>query len=206
MAHQSPTESAHTAKQLVFLAMMAIIAAVIVFLCGVLVGRGVPLQGGGVATFGDARPGGTDPRAIGGLEDPAAPGEEVVSPLRNLSYFDRLNGVEPEPVPDTLGVPAPAGAGTGTGADTEPGVVATGVDERSFVVQVTALPEASAAADVAARLVASGYPAFVVAPEAGAPAGTYRVRVGPYADRGEVDAVRRRLETEERFETWIIQR
>ena len=204
MAHQSPTESAPTAKQLVFFVMMATVVAVIVFLCGVLVGRGVPLQRGGVAAFDDARPNGIDPPAIGGPEDPAAPGEETVSPLRNLSYFERLSGAGTEPPAETLGAPAPEDAGTGAGAD--PVAVAAESDEGTIVIQVTALAEASAAASVAARLAASGYPAFVVAPKAGAPTGTYRVRVGPYADRREVDTVRRRLETEERLETWIIQR
>ena len=52
MANQGPTESAPSAKQLVFLAMTATVVAVIVFLCGVLVGRGMPARGapGTVAT------------------------------------------------------------------------------------------------------------------------------------------------------------
>ena len=55
-----------------------------------------------------------------------------------------------------------------------------------------------------AGLVAKGYPAVVVDPALGAPVAVYRVRVGPFADRGEADAVRDRLDTEEPFTPFVI--
>ena len=56
---------------------------------------------------------------------------------------------------------------------------------------------------MAQGLVDRGYPAFVVAPVAGAPVQVFRVRVGTYADREEAERVLRRLEEEESFKPWI---
>ena len=42
MASQASNDTTPNAKQLVFLFMAATVVAVVVFLCGVLVGRGVP--------------------------------------------------------------------------------------------------------------------------------------------------------------------
>ncbi|MDG2040818.1 MAG: SPOR domain-containing protein, partial [Ilumatobacter sp.] len=74
-----------------------------------------------------------------------------------------------------------------------------------FVLQVTALRERDQADQVADGLVASGYPAFVVAPDDDAPVLVFQVRVGPYADRAEAEAAGRRLEAEERLRPWVIQ-
>ena len=44
--NHGPSEAAPSAKQLVFLAIMATVVAVIVFLCGVVVGRGTAARRG----------------------------------------------------------------------------------------------------------------------------------------------------------------
>lgn len=178
MATHGPSDAASSAKQRFFLAMLATVVAVIVFLCGVFVGRGVPARrvAGRLAT--EAAPLGAGTRSDGPeiATDPAA---ERSSRLDSLSYFDRLSSIDP--APETL-----AAAG-------------------SWTVQVTALPSGDDAQTVADGLKARGYPAFVVAPPLGAaPGAVYRVRVGPYADRGEADRVRDRLDTEEQFEPSVV--
>ena len=80
MANSGQTESAPSAKQLVFLAMVATAVAVIVFLCGVLVGRGVPLRRGGVAGALEALPRGGPPPPP---PPPPPPGPRLGSACQN---------------------------------------------------------------------------------------------------------------------------
>ena len=204
MANHGPSESAPSAKQLVFLAMMATVVAVIVFLCGVLVGRGMPPRRGLGAGATQAAPSGAGPR----FGVPAiVPDSEAAlgSPLDALSYFDRLSRTDAaaetlvapvrELAPRLGAVPRSSGPQVAAGV---------GAAAALFVVQVTALRSADEARTVAAGLMAKGYPAVVVDPAPGAPAAVYRVRVGPYVDRGEADAVRDRLDTEEPFTPFVI--
>ena len=203
MANHGPSESAPSAKQLVFLAMMATVVAVIVFLCGVLVGRGMPRRAGAVAT--QAAPSGAGTR-FGVPEIASNPEAAQGSPLDALSYFDRLSRTDAEP--ETLVAPAGELAPELAVAPSSPGppsAAGVPVAAGSFVVQVTALRSGDAARTVAAELVAKGYPALVVDPAPGAPRAVYRVRVGPYADKSEADTVRDRLETEEPFTPFVIQ-
>ncbi len=204
MANHGPSESAPSAKQLVFLAMMATVVAVIVFLCGVLVGRGMPPRRGLGAVATQAAPSGAGAR----FGVPAiVPDSEAVpgSPLDALSYFDRLSRTDAatETLVAPVGDLAPqfGAAPSSSGPQVTAGV---GAATASFVVQVTALRSGVEARTVAAGLVGKGYPAVVVDPAPGAPAEVYRVRVGPYADRGEADAVRDRLDTEEPFMPFVI--
>ncbi len=167
MANHGPSESAPSAKQLVFLAMMATVVAVIVFLCGVLVGRGMPRRAGAVAT--QAAPSGAGTR-FGVPEIAPDPEAAQGSPLDALSYFDRLSRTDAAPetpfapaaelAPELGAAPSPPGPPSAAGVP-----VAAG----SFVVQVTALRSGDAARTVAAELVAKGYPAVVVDPAPGAP-------------------------------------
>ena len=177
MATHDPSD-ATSAKQLVFLAMMAMFVAVIVFLCGVLVGRGVSARPvvGRMAT--ETAPGGAGTLGFGVPEIALDPEAEQGSPLDSLSYSDRLSSLDL--APETL-----AAAG-------------------SWVVQVTAPLSAERAQTVKDGLVAKGYRAFVVHPEPGAPDELYRVQVGPYADLGEANTVRDRLETEEQLEPIVV--
>ena len=210
MAIHGPSEAAPSAKQLVFLAMTATVVAVIVFLCGVLVGRGVPARraAGTVAT--EAAPSGAGTVGIGVPEIAPAPEAESGSPLDALSYFDRLSSTDP--ASEALVAPADAAVRKPTAAPgappPAPAIVVDGGAPgaaRAVVVQITALRSHDEARAVADGLVARGYPAFVVAPVPGAPVEVYRVRVGPYADHGEADTVRHRLETEGQFTPFVIQ-
>jgi cell division septation protein DedD len=211
MANSGQTETAPSAKQLVFLAMVATVVAVIVFLCGVLVGRGVPARRSTGMTGAEAVPDNAGAVGIGVPDIAPDPDAASGTPLDALSYFELLNSAEP--ALETLQEPGVAPSQTtlveeGTPAAApvallpEPnGVTATPM----FVLQVTALQDGDEARTVAASLEAGGYPAFVVAPSPGTGGAVYRVRVGPYADPSEAETVRRRLETEEQFRPWVIQ-
>jgi hypothetical protein len=212
MANSGQSESAPSAKQLVFLVMMATVAAIIVFLCGVLVGRG----GGEVVQFNELGPERAGVFGIGELEPALDVETDAASPLDGLTYINRLSGTDPAPERDltrTEVVPAVEIAGNAVPPErldaatpvARERALAVSRDAVSFVVQVTALRGADEAHAVAAGLVARGYPAFVVDPERGAPAAVYRVRVGPYQDRAEAETVRLRLETEEQFKPWVLQ-
>ena len=126
MPSHGPSEAAPSAKQLVFLAIMATVVAVIVFLCGVMVGRGTAARRApAVAT--EAAPG-AGSIGIGVPEIPLDPEAAGGSPLNDLSYFERLSS--PDPAPETLDAAA------------------------VFVVQVTALSSGGEARVVEAGLVA----------------------------------------------------
>lgn len=198
MANNGQTEGTPSAKQLVFLAMIAAVVAVIIFLCGVLVGRGVPARPPtGVDSSGFGALGSAD---SGMAIDPSESG----SPLDDLSYFGRLHSTEP--APERLGRPLDApDRGAAAELDGRTAARIGPADGTAFVLQVTAIMGGAEAGDVAAALVAKGYPAFVVDPTPVMPVAMYRVRVGPYAERGEAERVGHRLETEEQFNPWIIQ-
>jgi cell division septation protein DedD len=98
-------------KQLVFLFMTATVVAVVIFLCGVMVGRGVPVQRGAPVLAAD----GVDPTR----SDSAAASSDIpatsttasgpsASPSSNLglTYPDRLE--EPEPVVEELSASPPS--------------------------------------------------------------------------------------------------
>ena len=88
-----------------------------------------------------------------------------------------------------------------------------GVDETTFgaspsanypyTVQVAALRSVAAAEELAGRLRANGFPAYVAESAPDGPAAVYRVRVGKYADSAEAERVRQRLEQEEQLTSWI---
>jgi len=217
MVNSPPSEPAPGAKQLVFLAIVATVVAVVVFLCGVLVGRGVPLRRAQEATASDVFPGGSVQIAGDGASaSPVAEDGDTSSALADLSYFERLNGTDPVQEADALqqedpAESAPDGTAIGGASAASPPASSTVAEADpeptapTFVLQVTALRERDQADQVAEGLVASGYPAFVVAPADDAPVVVFRVRVGPYDDRAEAEAAGRRLEAEERLRPWVIQ-
>ena len=184
-------------KQLVFLTMIAVMTAVVVFLCGVQVGRGVGVREAGRVGSGVAVAQGGGGAGLAGAarlpedEDPAG------SRIDGLSYFERLRGGGP--VPEALDF-GDARAGR---AEPEPDAF-RGAGAGSFVVQVMSVRGSAAAEGVKAGLEAKGYP-VVIEPRRRSPGALHRVRVGPYADRAEAELVSHRLRTEERFRPWVTQ-
>jgi len=219
-------------KQLVFLFMAVTVVSVVIFLCGVLVGRGVQA---GAGTMVDATPAAVDEPA-----DPTAPGTEPPATgdagptaVPDLGYQSRLEANAPPAetlVKPTDAAPAPAAPPTTTPPRAEPSaqtaaatkaVAVTGAAPApdtapptapnpafteprgdGFAIQVAALRGRSEAEAVAGRLKAKGYAAFVLAALPGQPPG-FRVRVGKFKARAEAEQVAAKLEREEQFKPWI---
>jgi cell division septation protein DedD len=88
-------------KQLVFLFMAATVVAVVIFLCGVMVGRGVPTPRG--AVIANAGGGDVDPTALPQEHSSAAVTDSDTSPVtagETLTYTERLE--DPNPAEETL--------------------------------------------------------------------------------------------------------
>jgi cell division septation protein DedD len=195
-------------KQLVFLFMAATVVAVVIFLCGVMVGRGVVRvqQIADLASAAAAAP--TDPTLVRQPTLSSSPDPATDAPLstqETLTYPDRLAEQDPPaetlreappPIPEPAAEPLPAAkaAPVDSGVRGEPA-------GNGFVVQVAAVRERGEADTIARRLTTRGYPAFVTSP-AGAPH-LFRVRVGKYQDRREAESIAARLEKEEQFKPWI---
>jgi DedD protein len=224
LSHDAAEDGFHeiqlSGKQLVFLFMATTVVSVVIFLCGVLVGRGVR----GDTVRADATP----PAASGAAptptkaEDPPSPPVDSAAP-RPLTYQQRLDSATPvqerlkrpesaaaaetskpvvEPAPATKEVapaPKPAPPAPAT-ASTPPSSAKPGV----WAVQVVALTDRAAASAVVQRLSAKGYPAFLVSPQSGAPVQNYKVQVGKFEDRAEAEQIAGRLKKEEQFQPWIL--
>jgi cell division protein FtsN len=179
-------------KQLVFLFMTATVVAVVIFLCGVMVGRGVPAQRGApVLAVDGADPTTDEARTAASASDTAAtptaasnPGASPSSKL-GLTYPNRLE--EPEPVAEDVpaGLPAHEPFATTAVAKVPPPPPAP---------KATAKPAPSkAAAPAVAASVSSSAKDTKDAVDA-VPAGTgYVVQVAAVRQRSEADAIRGRL-------------
>jgi cell division septation protein DedD len=184
-----PDEGLHeiqlNGKQLVFLFMTATVVAVVIFLCGVMVGRGVPAQRGGTVLAAEgADPTTPDEARADALADtaatPAASGKPSASPSSRLglSYPERLE--EPEPVAEEV----PAGAAREPFATT---AVAKGPPPANAPAK-PATSKSAAAATTAAKEPA----ADAAASAAGAGSG-FVVQVAAVRQKSEADAIRGRL-------------
>ena len=106
------------AKQVVFLFMAATVVAVVVFLCGVLVGRGVPIGGGLTARSISVESLSADlPPAT--LSSPRSEPSAAASESAELTYYRRLDGGDTQP--DVLR-PASTGDAQNTAASLVAGV------------------------------------------------------------------------------------
>ena len=216
-------------KQLVFMFGAAVVVSVVIFLCGVMVGRGVrqPQAELLAATTTDTPVDSLLPFG-GATSRPAAPIEPTPAPEReDVTYGNRLEGTAPldeplKPVQAPKAAVAPAVAekpayekpasgkpASGKPASGKPALPPEPASNKSFAeppgnghaVQVGAYPTLADAGAIAGRLKAKGYPTFVTMTD-GAPR-LYRVRVGKYSDRREAVAIALRLKQEERFNPWV---
>ena len=204
-------------KQLVFLFMAVTVAAVVVFLCGVMVGRGVTTPRATLTPeIADHAP--VDPTQL--PQSPAVPPAQGTSggqatPDPTLTYPDSLTSVNSQP--DTLKPPsdAPASplpeiaprpsepvakASPAPAKESAPDTTLMEPPGRGFVVQVAAVRRRAEAETIARRLNAKGYPTFVTTS-----GDNFRIRVGKYGQRSAAEVVARQLEREERFKPWITQ-
>jgi len=215
MSEQGVREIQLNGKQLVFMFMTATVAAVVIFLCGVMVGRGVNTTRASAAAAVTTEPT-VDPtaaqtsRASSTDASSAAPVSSQED-LKELTYAKRLEAPEPPPEPAVEPVVAsPVPAIAEQPKVERPQAVAAASKEfdpgapqgNGFVVQVASLKSRGEADAIAKRLSSKGFPSFVTTPGSSGPK-VFRVRVGKYADRREAETVARKLEKEEQFKPWI---
>ena len=222
-------------KQMVFLFMATTVVAVVIFLCGVMVGRGVrasqvnPVIGLAAAPNEDA-PGteSTDPLAV----DPG----EAVPPVADdgLEYSDRLtrelpaperirenpprsarreavaSSVPEEPVPvprpETREKPeTPKVDSRAPAGGNAPGDGFAEPSGSGYSVQVSSLAKETDAKAIGRTLRARKYPVFIT--QTPSLPKFYRVRVGKYQTEKEARAVLARLEKTEGFRgAWLVPR
>jgi DedD protein len=215
MSDQGVREIQLNGKQLVFMFMTATVAAVVIFLCGVMVGRGVNMTrasaAAAVTTEPTVDPTSTPQALPSTSSDKATSGEPVSSQedLKELTYAKRLEAPEPPPEPAVESIaPPPVAAVAEPKAQPPPVAAAAKVVDpgepkgNGFVVQVASLRSRDEADAIARRLTSKGFPSFVTTPGSSGPR-VFRVRVGKYGDRREAETVARRLEKEEQFKPWI---
>jgi cell division septation protein DedD len=210
-------------KQLVFLFMAATVVSVVIFLCGVMVGRGVRTQLP-TATAADLGPSATEAAAIGTAQSEPVPASAPAADAPPVpgegGYHGALTAETPAdeklaaaaaPAPresraaeekpvETPARPEPARPEPARAAAPAPPASVTSGD--GFVVQVAALRDRTEADALVRRLSGKGYSAFVVNPVPGKPP-VYKVQVGRFADRGEATRVSARLKAEEQFSPWV---
>jgi len=228
VAHQGQDDGFHeiqlNGKQLVFLFMAATVVSVVIFLCGVLVGRGVRSVRGGVA---DLTPLSTvaeaTPQQAAPLHAPTPAGSDptrAAAPpaVEDLTYFNRLEKPSPakeqlKPVPDAAATraapPAQAPPPVSPAKETAPSPSAPAADSAppeplgpGFAVQIAALNVRSEADAIAKRLSSKGYAAYVLSPSDRSPA-VFRVRIGKFPTRHEAETIAAKLQKEEQFKPWV---
>ena len=212
MASQIPDDGFHeiqlNGKQLVFLFMAATVVSVVIFLCGVLVGRGVRAER--ATSPADATISAVEPAPQGAPEATPPAGSDPTAAaapptVDDLSYFNRL-GKTNAPVEDLKPASADANpsaaAGANAPASARQAAPTPAPAGEGYVIQVAALREHGDADAIARRLSSKGYSAFVVAPGAATPT-MYRVRVGRFKTKREAEAVASKLQKEEQFKPWI---
>lgn len=219
-------------KQLVFLFMAATVVSVVIFLCGVLVGRGVRAERGAVADLSVANettpqpqpaaspattPAGSDPTAAAAppagsddlsyfdrLEKPKPPAEDL-KPAPQAAPPPTTREAAPEPAKNVPAAkPAAAPKAAAPKAAPAPAETASAAEPvgQGFAVQIAALNVRSEAEAIARRLSSKGYAAYVLSPANGTPA-VYRVRVGKFTTRREAESVASKLQKEEQFKPWV---
>jgi cell division septation protein DedD len=208
-------------KQLVFLFMAATVVSVVIFLCGVLVGRGVRAERGDLAQntevpIIDVVPAASQ-TALPGASTPEPVPTQPPTPVDELSYFNRLE--KPTPAVETLKpaaereAPSPgrrspeaAPAASAAAKAPAPAVKAAAATPTEpppgYAVQVAALNVRSEADAMARRLSTKGYSAYVVTPNTQTPS-LFRVRIGTFKTRREAEAMAARLQKEEQFKPWV---
>lgn len=117
---------------------------------------------------------------------------------RDLTFFDSLKNEQPVPLEEGAAggraplKPAPSRAAAAPAPSSRRSV------EEGIFIQVIATAQRSAAESVRKRLRDDGYTALMVSE-----GGTWKVRVGPYADRADAERAAVRLRNEKGLTTWI---
>jgi cell division septation protein DedD len=214
MAEEEFHEIQLNGKQLVFLFMAGTVAAVVIFLSGLMVGRNLRaprLEAAAAATEQAAN----DPTRDTELPLPSAStpdGTPPPSTKEKLTYSEQLEGLNPRDeslrddarptVDPTVEKPVPAVVKT-TPPLAEPPVAEKPLafaepTGNGWAVQVQAVNSRGEAERIARRLNDKGYPAFVTPRKTG-----YGIRVGKYPKKQEAEAMKAVLERKEQFKPWV---
>jgi len=206
-------------KQLVFLFMVATVVSVVIFLCGVFVGRGVRAERAPLMAETSAPTPVTTPDAPRAEPPPPASGSDPTAaapppPVDDLTYFKRLEKEKPPAEQlKSKGASAlserPASPAGPIGTDSRSAAAApmrsketsAQAGSSGWTVQIAALNERNAADAIARRLTSKGYAAYVFEPTDGT--SVYRVRVGKFGTRHEAENLKTRLEKEEQFKPYV---
>jgi cell division septation protein DedD len=196
-------------KQIVFLFMATTVVIVSIFLCGVMVGRGVRaaqtddadiIAAAGPATI-ETQPA-VDPPPVA----PPTPDEPVGYDARLLDRktpsdppLKRDPEPEPAPVPQNPPPPPPV-----VEAEPEASVPTTG-RPGPWVLQVMAVQNRASATQIVKRLIDKGHPAFLQTPAPREPV-IYRVRLGGFKDRRDAESLAQRLQKEEQLTPVVTKR
>lgn len=213
MADEELHEVQLNGKQLVFSFMVVTVIAVVIFLCGVMVGRNLRRPATELAAASaDSTLDATESQSAVVSPSSSPDGGAPVSAQETLTYGARLDS----PVPAGDG-PRGREAARAAVTPSEPAIeskplppVAAPPDRslseppgNGYVLQVMAVTTRAEAEAIARRLVAKGYPTFVTTTGEGTAHVSYRVRVGKYDDKSEADRVFARLQKEEQFKPWL---
>jgi cell division septation protein DedD len=210
-------------KQLVFLFMAATVVSVVIFLCGVMVGRGVRAERGPEAVVDAAS------SAPAAAAEAPPPGPVTPAPAKSSGSEAPPAAVEPPPPADdgpvdrpgtpaaappaAAAAPASKSAAPATDkpaakAETPPAEKKTEppslgpVDQSGWAVQVSAVRDRGEADTMARQLVAKGYQAYVLAPGAkGSP--MFKVQIGRFKTRQEAEKTAARVKKEGKYKPWI---
>jgi cell division septation protein DedD len=200
-------------KQIVFLFMATTVVLVSIFLCGVMVGRGVRAQQideplDVVATNGATAPA----EAAGAPEEPLPPTKDLPN-----AYDPILRGGDKPPAepslkqrpdpPQSVSAPPPPPATAKPIDEPRPDVsVPTAGRPGQWVIQLTAVKNRASATQIVKRLIDKGHPAYLQNPAPRDPMAIYRVRVGGFKDRREAESLAQRLQKEEQFSPVVTTR
>jgi len=237
VAHQIQDEGFHeiqlNGKQLVFLFMAATVVSVVIFLCGVLVGRGVRAnQVASAEASAASTPGETSPQQAPSPPQPTPAGSDPTAaapppaPADDLTYFNRL---EKKNAPAETLKPTPASERTAANARPAPPVAAAPAPAAPPVAAAPAPSEPApkpaesaraepggqgfavqiaalnvrSEADAIAKRLSSKGYAAYVVSPADGTPSVYRVRVGKFPTRREAETIAARLQKEEQFKPWV---
>ena len=220
-------------KQLVFMFMAVTVVAVVIFLCGVMVGRGVrapratELADAAIETPLDPTASvATAPSSTAGTSSSAA-----TDPTQDPTLTSgRLNAPPPEPLKESVQIvqevkatappkttavePPPAAPAVKiAAAPAKPTVPKTPAPKTPKPAAVSesgegfvvqvAAVKERSEADTIAKRLSSKGFPSFVSSPSAGAARVYRVRVGKFRDRSDAETVARRLEKEEQFKPWI---
>jgi len=218
VASRTPDDGFHeiqlNGKQLVFLFMAATVVSVVIFLCGVLVGRGVRVERGTVAqaaAMNEAPTPDVVPAASATTTASVQPGADPTvaappPPVDDLSYSNRLEksnqtaddlkpatakaAESPAPQPPTLKTPSPAAKPVA--AAVPPQAAASPTTKEPPPLKEPPPAKESAAAKEPPPAAAKELP-VASAPAASGPGDGYAVQVAAVNVRSDADAIAKRL-------------